>query len=112
MHPELPIEIDCRAVEAKLQAASEFLLVDCRESDEHATARIAGARLLPMSRLADSLHELEAYREREIVIHCHHGVRSLKVARWLREQGFSQAQSMTGGIDCWSLEIDQAVPRY
>jgi len=46
------------------------------------------------------------------VLYCHHGVRSLKAALWLREQGIEQAQSLQGGIDRWSLEIDPAVPRY
>jgi rhodanese-related sulfurtransferase len=46
------------------------------------------------------------------VVHCHHGGRSLRVAHWLREQGFANAQSMAGGIDRWSQEIDPSVPRY
>jgi rhodanese-related sulfurtransferase len=55
---------------------------------------------------------LAAHRDRRIVVHCHHGGRSLRVANWLRGQGFEQAQSMAGGIDAWSTEIDPAVPRY
>jgi rhodanese-related sulfurtransferase len=111
MSSDLPIEIDCRSVQSRLGAA-DFLLVDCREPDEHQVARIAGARLVPMSRLADSLDELEAYRGCEIAVHCHHGGRSLKAANWLRAQGFNKARSMAGGIDAWSLEIDPSVPRY
>jgi adenylyltransferase/sulfurtransferase len=65
-----------------------------------------------MSQLAARVAELEAFRTRPLVVHCHHGGRSLRVANWLREQGFSQAQSMAGGIDQWSLEIDPTVPRY
>ena len=107
-----PIEIDARTVHAKLQEPRDFLLLDCREPQEHATANIVGAKLVPMSRLADSLQELEAFRDCQIAVHCHHGGRSLKVARWLREQGFAKAQSMAGGIDQWSLEIDGTVPRY
>ena len=56
--------------------------------------------------------EIEMHRDRLIVIHCHHGGRSLRVARWLRENGFQHAQSMAGGIDEWSQEIDSSVPRY
>ena len=47
-----------------------------------------------------------------IIVHCHHGGRSLRVTNYLRQQGFSQAQNMSGGIDAWSLEVDPAVPRY
>lgn len=109
---ELPLEIDCRAVKAKLDAGADFLLLDCREADEYATAHIAAAKLLPMSELADRVGELDEDRQREIVVHCHHGGRSMRVVRWLREQGFSKALNMAGGIDEWSTEIDPSVPRY
>ena len=109
---DLPLEIDCRSVKQKLDANDGLLLIDCREADEYATTHIAQAKLLPMSEIADRLGELEAFRQRPIAVHCHHGGRSLRVVRWLREQGFSQAQNMTGGIDLWSQEIDNTVPRY
>lgn len=88
------------------------LLLDCRTPEEHATARIAGAILIPMQELPERLAELEAFRQATVVVHCHHGMRSLKVARWLRDQGFFRTVSMRGGIEAWSLEIDPAVPRY
>ena len=47
-----------------------------------------------------------------LVVFCHHGIRSLQVAGWLRSQGLEDAASMAGGIDRWSLEIDPTVPRY
>jgi rhodanese-related sulfurtransferase len=106
------IEIDVQAV-AAMQAADEpFLLLDCREPDEHAIARIRGAVLIPMRTIPERLAELEPYRDRRIVVHCHHGVRSLRVARFLRERGFAVAQSMAGGIEAWALEIDPLTPRY
>ncbi|HEX7446968.1 MAG TPA: rhodanese-like domain-containing protein [Pirellulales bacterium] len=110
--PELPLEISCQDVKAKLDSGADFLLLDCREADEYAIAQIAGARLLPMSEIQARQVELAGDRGRQVVVHCHHGGRSLQVARWLRQQGFAQAQSMAGGIDRWSLEIDAAVPRY
>lgn len=109
---QLPIEIDCTKVRQKLDADEDFLLLDCREPDEHAQANITAARLMPMSTLADNVAELESYREAEIIVHCHHGGRSLRVANWLREQGFARAVSMAGGIDQWSQQIDPEVPRY
>jgi adenylyltransferase/sulfurtransferase len=112
MVADLAWEIDCRTVHETRNVGGELLLVDCREPDEHAVARIAGALLLPMSQLAGRVDELEAYRDTPIVVHCHHGGRSLRVAAWLRERGFARAQSMAGGIDRWSLEIDPTVPRY
>ncbi len=111
MH-ELPLEITCETVHARLAAADGLVLIDCRETDEHATARIAAAQLVPMSQLEQLVGELEHLRDCEIAVHCHHGGRSLRVARWLREQGFPRTQSMAGGIDRWSQAIDPSVPRY
>lgn len=88
------------------------LLLDCRTPEEHATARIADAVLLPMQELPERIGELEAWRDRRILVHCHHGVRSLRVTHWLREKGFFAVSSVQGGIDAWSAEVDPAVPRY
>ena len=110
--PELPLEIDCRSVKQKLDAKADLLLLDCRERDEYETASIHRAVLLPMSEIADRLDELESHRDRPIVVYCHVGGRSLRVTRWLREQGFTQVQNLSGGIDQWSQEIDPTVPRY
>lgn len=107
-----PLEISCQAVKAKLDAGDDFVLLDCREADEYATAKIDAARFLPMSEIERRIGELDADRNRQIVVHCHHGGRSLRVAKWLRQQGFPAAQSLTGGIDAWSTEIDPSVPRY
>lgn len=108
----LPIEIDVQTVQALRTTGADFVFVDCREPDEYATARIEGARLVPMSELAQRVGELQDARDRQLVIHCHHGGRSLRVARWLRQQGFTKAQSMAGGIDAWSQIIDPSVPKY
>lgn len=107
-----PIEIDCQTVYNRRQSGDDFLLLDCREPDEWETARIEGATLIPMSELQQRVDELEPYKSQEIVVHCHHGGRSLRVAMWLRQQGFEQAQSMAGGIDDWSQSIDSEIPRY
>jgi rhodanese-related sulfurtransferase len=107
-----PIEIDAHAVAALRTTAEPFLLLDCREPDEYAIARIEGAVLIPMQTIPERLTELEPHRTSRIVVHCHHGVRSLRVARFLRERGFTIAQSMAGGIEAWAVEIDPAMPRY
>jgi rhodanese-related sulfurtransferase len=88
------------------------LLLDCRTPEEHATAKIAGSLLMPMQELPERVAEIAAWRDKPIIVHCHHGMRSLRVAKWLREQGFTLAQSMQGGIDAWSTDVDPAVPRY
>lgn len=108
----LPLEIDVASVAALQQEGEPFLFLDCRREDEHAIAAIPGTELIPMHELGDRLDELEPHRQSRIVVHCHHGMRSLQVAAALREAGFEQAQSMAGGIDDWSERIDPSIPRY
>jgi rhodanese-related sulfurtransferase len=108
----IPLEISPAAVKAMLDDGKDFLLLDCRETDEHAKVHIRQAKLLPMTEIANRLSEIDSHRDGRIVVHCHHGGRSLRVANFLRAQGFSQAQSMAGGIDQWAVEIDPSLPRY
>ncbi len=112
MAEKLPLETTCQAVKARLDAGDDFVLLDCRERDEYEVAHIAAAELFPMSELMARAAELEPYRGRDIVVHCHRGGRSMQVTRWLRQQGFDRAQSMAGGIDAWAEQIEPSVARY
>lgn len=101
------------AVKAMLDDGRSMLLLDCRTPNEWAMAHVEGATLIPMQDIPARVVELEELAEdREVVVMCHHGQRSLQVTAWLRQQGFEEAMSMAGGIDRWSLEIDPSVPRY
>lgn len=106
------IETDCQSVKSRLDTGDEFLLLDCREQNEWDHVRIDGATLLPMSEIQERVAELDDHRDRDIVVYCHHGGRSLQVAMWLQQQGFSNALSMAGGIDVWAQQIDPGLPRY
>jgi rhodanese-related sulfurtransferase len=108
----LPIEIDVHGVKQLRDSGESFLLLDVRQPEEYQTANIEGSVLIPMGELADRLDELESHREGRIVVHCHHGGRSMQVTEALRSRGFDGVQNMAGGIDAWSLEIDATVPRY
>jgi len=110
--PGLPTEIDVQTVAALRADGEPFLFLDCREPEEYATARIIGAVFVPMAEIPARVDLLSAHRNGRIIVHCHHGVRSLSVTNWLRARGFHGAQSMAGGIDAWSLEIDPMTPRY
>ncbi len=107
-----PLEISCEAVQEKLTNGDDFLLVDCREQAEYDTVHIEPAVLLPMSEIQQRLGELESQKDKDIVIHCHHGGRSMQVTAWLTQQGFPSVKSMAGGIDRWAEVIDPALPRY
>lgn len=108
---ETPKEIDVQSVRSLIEN-QEITLIDCREQDEFDVAKIEGAILMPMSQWAEVAPKLDALQGKRLVVHCHHGMRSLRVTNWLRENGFPDAQSMAGGIAAWSEQIDSAVPQY
>lgn len=106
------LEIDPQEAQRRLNSDGA-ILIDVREPEEYATARIDGARLIPMQEIPAELQKLEELAgEGELLLFCHHGVRSLQAAQWLREHGLENCFSVTGGIDRWSREIDSKVPRY
>src|SRR5690606_27171816 len=109
----IPTEVSPGDVRRRLDAGEKIFLIDVREPFEHQIAKIDGAELIPMNTVPSALQHLEARAdEGTLVIFCHHGVRSLNVVHWLREQRVDACQSMAGGIDRWSREIDPTVPRY
>jgi rhodanese-related sulfurtransferase len=104
-------EITPEEVKSKLDQGEQFTLLDVRESWEFETAHMDGAKLMPMGDVPARAHQ-ELDPEDHIVVICHHGVRSMNVTAWLRQQGFEKAQSMRGGIDAWSRRMDSKVPVY
>ncbi len=109
----LPLEIAPHEIQRRLQAGEKLALIDVREPGEFQLARIADAELIPMRAVPAELSRLDAQAdETPLIVFCHHGVRSLNVVHWLREHGVDACQSMAGGIDRWSMEIDPSVPRY
>ncbi len=104
-------EIAPEETKAKLDAGENFVLLDVREPWEVQTASIEGAKLIPMGDVPSRAHQ-ELDPEEPIIVVCHHGVRSMNVTVWLRQQGFEKVQSMRGGIDAWSRSVDPKVPLY
>lgn len=86
-------------------------LIDVREPWEFALTRIKGSVPIPMGEIPSRAAQ-ELNRDERLIIVCYHGVRSMNVTAWLRKQGFEQAQSLRGGTDAWSQEVDPAVSRY
>jgi adenylyltransferase/sulfurtransferase len=104
------LEITPAEVKARLDRGENLVLVDVREPWEYELCRIEGARLVPLGALAASFQTLPDVDE--VICYCHHGIRSLDAAAWLRFQGIEKAKSMAGGIERWSLDIDPKIPRY
>ena len=106
------LEYEITAEEAAgLLTSGKARLIDVREPWESATAEIPGCLLIPMGEVAARAHQ-ELDPDERLVVLCHHGMRSLNVAVWLRNQGFENVQSLRGGIDAWSAEVDPTVGRY
>ena len=93
-------------------AAKPPRLIDVREEDEWAVARIAGAELLPLSQWPEIALEKLTDKSQPLLIQCHHGARSARAAEWLLAQGFTDVTNLAGGIDAWSATVDPSVPSY
>ena len=102
-------EIDPIELKRRLLKGDKPTILDVREPWEIATASIPGTVNIPMGEIPSRLGELNP--DREIIVMCHHGVRSAQVAMFLARSGFAQVLNLTGGIDDWS-EVDPSVPRY
>jgi len=104
-------EITVAQLKSLRDRSEDLTLLDVREPWEFETARISGSTHMPMGDVPARFQQ-ELDPDHHIVVVCHHGVRSMNVAAWLRQQGFEKAQSLRGGIDRWSREIDPTVPIY
>ena len=104
-------EITAEAFAQQRQQPNPPLLLDVREPWEFQTASLPNSLLMPMGEVTSRAHR-ELDPDAHIVVLCHHGMRSLSVTMWLRNQGFEQSQSLAGGIDHWSRTIDPTIPLY
>ena len=98
------------ALAERLRSGAPVTVVDVREPYEWRIARIEGAQLMPLSGFARAATTLDPGGD--VVVYCHHGVRSQAAAEMLVAAGFSRVWNLTGGIDRWSVEVDPSVPRY
>ncbi len=105
---EIP-QLSAKELKLRIDAGEQVYILDVREPWEYATAQIGG-KLIPMNEIPQRLAEID--REREVIVHCHHGIRSQRVAEFLQQSGFPRVVNLAGGIDAWSREVDPAVPKY
>lgn len=106
----MDFEISVGQVNALKKRGEAFTLLDVREPWEFEKAKIEGSKHIPMGEVPVRVQELDP--DEHIIVVCHHGMRSLSVTNWLRQQGFERVQSMRGGIDGWARTVDPKVPIY
>lgn len=113
MSNSLPFEISAAAASRLLESRPDGLrVIDVRDPEEYQICRLAGAELMPLVTLPNDAMTKLGDVNAPILVYCHHGMRSLRAVEMLRHLGYSGAQSVTGGIEQWSVEIDPKVPRY
>ena len=103
------MEISVHQLVGLYKAEDDLFLLDVREAWELEKACLKGAVHIPLGEVMSTQDKLPS--DRPIYVLCHHGVRSLKVALWLRQQGY-EAYSVRGGIDAWARDIDPSVGFY
>lgn len=103
------IKISPKEVAEALKNGAKPRVIDVRTPEEFKLAQIEGAELIT-EELAQEIHSWP--KDTNIVFFCHHGNRSMDAASYFAGHGFTNAKSMTGGIDAWSQEVDSKVPRY
>jgi len=108
--PETALEITVREAQAQLKSTPSPALLDVREDYEVQIAKIDGARVISLRELPERWRELDPAKP--ILVYCHHGMRSLKAAEFLRAHGVAGATSIRGGIDAWAQEIEPGMARY
>jgi rhodanese-related sulfurtransferase len=109
-HPLLE-EVDAPTLAEAMAGGEAPLLVDVRTDPERAVAVIEPSLHVGLDRFVERA-PVEIPKERDVVVYCHVGARSAQAAVWMKANGWPQVRSLAGGIDAWSEQVDQAVPRY
>jgi adenylyltransferase/sulfurtransferase len=104
------VEMTPREMKERIAAGWTPWLLDVREPWEYAIAQLPGATLIPLGALARNAGEVP--RDADVVVYCHHGMRSARAVSMLRLAGWDRVHNLSGGIDRWSIEADPSVPRY
>jgi adenylyltransferase/sulfurtransferase len=104
-------ETTATELKQKLDNGENVQLIDVRQPDEYAFAKIEGAKLIPLGDVMRRMDEID--ESRETVIHCKAGGRSAKAIEFLQKAGFKgKLSNLKGGITAWSNEVDSSVPKY
>ena len=102
-------QLTVKELKRRINAGEDVYILDVREPWEFKIAQIGG-KLIPQNDVPQRLAEID--RDREVIVHCHSGVRSQRIAEFLKQQGYPRVVNLAGGIHAWSEEIDPKVPKY
>ena len=102
-------EITVHELKEKKEKGEKFTLLDVREKFEYQISNLNGT-LIPLQQLKDRLDKLD--KDKEIVVMCRSGSRSLTACHTLRENGFENVVNLKGGVNAWAREIDSSMPIY
>ena len=83
----------------KKAGQSALLMVDVRTPGEYATRKIDGAKHIPVQELGNRYKEIPM--DKDVVVYCQNGVRSLYACRFLKNLGYNRVKNMSGGISRW-----------
>jgi rhodanese-related sulfurtransferase len=92
--------------------SADLRLIDVRDPEEYGVCRLPNAQLISLPLLPAEAATKLPEKDAQILLYCHHGMRSLRATEYLRSVGYTRARSIAGGIDKWSREIDPTIPRY
>ena len=103
-------QLSATELKSKIQQQENLFLLDVREPNEFQYSHISNSVLIPLNQIPNRLGELDP--QQEIVVICHHGMRSLEAANYLVQFGYKNIANLTGGIDAWSCACDSSVRSY
>ena len=106
------LQISPTELAEQLRAENPPHLLDVRQPDEHAFVALPNSTLIPLGELSFRVEEIEDWKDEEIVVYCHHGIRSLNAIGQLKHFGFTKLRNLAGGIDRWTSDVDPKLPRY
>lgn len=104
------VQIPPHELKERMDKGEDIVILDVREDWEHAHVRIPDARHIPLAQLPQAISSLD--RSKDIIVYCHHGVRSLQACQFLKKNGFEKIQNLKGGIDAYARMVDPSLPLY
>ena len=105
------VNITPTELKARLDRGEIFRLIDVREADEWAVARLPRAELIPLSHFQQHA-AAELSPDETLILYCHHGIRSGRAQNYLKARGYANVLNLSGGIDAWALQVEPTMKRY